>query len=163
MANVNLNFNAFLEKNNLKDYHSNYADSVCNLKLILEATKKAYVLDALLGDPPAPAAAQDILNVWQTPSGDYSLVRCGMLYSLEPGLQRRFEQHGAYEMFQELKLVFQAHARVERYEVSDKVFSCKMEENSSVSEHILKMSGLHNRLSQLDINLPDEAVIDRIL
>ena len=38
-----------------------------------------------------------------------------------------------------------------------------MEENSSVSEHILKMSGLHNRLSQLDINLPDKAVIDRIL
>ena len=25
------------------------------------------------------------------------------------------------------------------------------------------MSGLHNRLSQLDINLPYEAVIDRIL
>ena len=38
-----------------------------------------------------------------------------------------------------------------------------MEENSSVSEHILKMSGLHNRLSQLDINLPDGVVIDRIL
>ena len=38
-----------------------------------------------------------------------------------------------------------------------------MEESSSVSEHILKMFGLHNHLSQLDINLPDEAVIDRIL
>ena len=38
-----------------------------------------------------------------------------------------------------------------------------MEENSSVSEHILKMSRLHNRLSQLDINLPDKVVIDRIL
>ena len=34
-----------------------------------------------------------------------------MLYSLEPGLQKRFERHGAYEMFQELKLVFQTHAR----------------------------------------------------
>ena len=66
-------------------------------------------------------------------------------------------------MFEELKLVFQAHARVERYEVSDKFYSCKMEENSSVSEHILKMSGLHNRLSQLGVNLPDDAVIDRIL
>ena len=66
-------------------------------------------------------------------------------------------------MFEELKMVFQAHARVERYEVSDKFFSCKMEENSSISEHILKMFGLHNRLSQLDINLPDEVVIDRIL
>ena len=66
-------------------------------------------------------------------------------------------------MSEELKMVFQAHARVERYEVPDKFYSCKMEENSSVSEHILKMSGLHNRLSQLEINLPDEAVIDRIL
>ena len=66
-------------------------------------------------------------------------------------------------MFEELKMVFQAHARVERYEVSDKFFSCKMEENSSVSEHILTMSGLHNRLTQLGVNLPDDAVIDRIL
>ena len=42
-----------------------------------------------------------------------------MLYGLEPGLQKCFERHGAYEMFQELKLVFHAHARVERYETSD--------------------------------------------
>ena len=86
-----------------------------------------------------------------------------MLYGLESGLQERFEHHKAYEMFEELKLVFQAHARVERYEVSDKFFSCKMEENSSVSEHILRMSGLHNRLTQLGVNLPDDTVIDRIL
>ena len=66
-------------------------------------------------------------------------------------------------MFQELKMVFQAHAQVERYEVSDKFYSCKMEENSSVSEHILKLSGLHNRLTQLGGNLPDDAVIERIL
>ena len=46
-----------------------------------------------------------------------------MLYSLEPGLQKRFEQHRAYEMFQELKMVFQAHAWVDRYEVSDKFYS----------------------------------------
>jgi hypothetical protein len=86
-----------------------------------------------------------------------------MLYGLEPGLQRRFEHHGAYEMFQELKLVFQAHARVKRYDISDKFFSCKMEENSSVSEHILRMSGFHNRLTQLGVNLPDDTVIDRVL
>ena len=86
-----------------------------------------------------------------------------MLYSLEPGLQKHFEQHGAYEMFQELRMVFQSHARVKRYEVSDKVYSCKMEENGSVSEHILKMSGLHNCLSQLGVNLLDDLVTDRIL
>ena len=41
-----------------------------------------------------------------------------MLYGLEPGLQKRFERHEAYEMFLELKLVFQTHARVERCETS---------------------------------------------
>ena len=46
-------------------------------------------------------------------------------------------------MFQELKLIFQANARIERYEVSNKFYSCKMEENSSISEHILRMSGYH--------------------
>ena len=38
-----------------------------------------------------------------------------------------------------------------------------MEENSSFSEHILKMSGYHNHLSQLGIDLPVESVIDRVL
>ena len=86
-----------------------------------------------------------------------------MLNVLESGLQRRFERHGPYEMFQELKLIFQANTRVERYEVSNKFYSCKMEENSSVSEHILRMSGYHNHLTQLGVNLPDKIVIDRIL
>ena len=38
-----------------------------------------------------------------------------------------------------------------------------MEENSSVSEHILKMSRYHNHLTQLGVNLPDDSVIDRVL
>ena len=56
-----------------------------------------------------------------------------MLYGLEPGLQKCFVRHRAYEMFQELKLVFQTHAHVERYENFDKYFAYKMEENSSAS------------------------------
>ena len=66
-------------------------------------------------------------------------------------------------MFQELKLIFQANARVERYEVSNKFYSYKMEENSSVSKHILKMSGYHNHLTQLRVNPPDDSVIDGVL
>ena len=103
------------------------------------------------------------MNVWQARSDDYSIVQCAMLYGLEPGLQRRFERHGPYEMFQELKLIFQENTRVERFEVSNKFYSCKMEENSSVNEHILKMSGYHNHLTQLGVNLRDDSVIDRVL
>ena len=86
-----------------------------------------------------------------------------MLYGLEPGLQKHFERHEAYAMFQELKLVFQTHARVERYETSDKHFAYKMEENSSASEHVLRMSGYYNRLYQVGVNLLDKIVIDRVL
>ena len=164
-AHVNMNFNAFLEKTKLKDGGSNYTDWVRNLRIILIAAKKDYVLQAPLGDAPVlPAdATNDVKNVWQSKADDYSIVQCAMLYGLEPGLQQRFERHGAYEMFQELKLIFQANARIERYEVSNKFYSCKMEENSSVSEHILKMSGYNNHLIQLGVNLPDDCVIDRIL
>ena len=66
-------------------------------------------------------------------------------------------------MFEELKLVFQTHARVERYETSDKYFAYKMEENGSASEHVLRMSGHYNRLNQVQVNLLDKIVIDRVL
>ena len=49
MANVVLNFNTFLEKTKLKDDGSNYTDWVRNLRIILIAAKKDYVLDAPLG------------------------------------------------------------------------------------------------------------------
>ena len=103
------------------------------------------------------------MNAWQSRSDDYFLVQCGMLYSLESGLQKRFEEHGAYEMFQELKLVFQTHAHVERYETFDMHFAYKMEDNSSASEHVLRMFGYYNRLNQVGVNLPDKIVIHRVL
>ena len=99
-ANVALNFNAFLEKTKLKDDGSNYTNWVHNLRIILIAAKKAYVLETPLGDAHVFPSTQDVMNAWQSRSDDYSLVQCGMLYSLEPGLQKRFEQHGAYEMFE---------------------------------------------------------------
>ena len=86
-----------------------------------------------------------------------------MLYGLESRLQRRFECHRAYEMFQELKLVFQTHARVERYETFDKHFAYKMEENCSASEQVLRISEYYNHLNQVGVNLPDKIVIDIVL
>ena len=103
----------------LKDVSSNDANLVRDLRIILIAAQKNYVLDAPLGDRPIAGADADVMNVWQARYDDYLIVQCTMLYDLESGLQRRFERHGAYEMFQELKLVIHTHARVERYETSD--------------------------------------------
>ena len=101
----------FLEKTKLTDDSSNDADQVRDVRIILIAALKNYVLDAPLGDGPIAGAYGDVMNNWQARYDDYLIVQCTMLYGLEPGLQKCFERHKAYEMFQELKLVFQTHAR----------------------------------------------------
>ena len=60
---VPLNFNAFLEKAKLKDDTSNVADLFRDLRFILIAAQKNYVLDAPLGDRPIAGADADIMNV----------------------------------------------------------------------------------------------------
>ena len=48
-------------------------------------------------------------------------------------------------------------------ETSDKYFAYKIEENSSTSEHVLRMSEYYNHLNQVGVNLPDKILIDRVL
>ena len=64
----------FLEKNKLKDDSSNDADWVRNLRFILIAAQKNYVLDAPLGDKPATGATPDVMNTWQSKADDYLIV-----------------------------------------------------------------------------------------
>ena len=71
---VPLNFNTFLEKAKLKDDDSNYTDWVRNLRIILIAAQKNYVLDAPLGDRPITGADADVMNVWLAQYDDYLIV-----------------------------------------------------------------------------------------
>ena len=62
-------------------------------------------------------------------------------------------------MFQELKMIFQTHARVKRYETSDKYFAYKMEENKlnkwACAQNVWVLLLLESIL--------DKIVIDRVL
>ena len=80
---VPLNFNAFLEKAKLKDDGRNYTDWVRNLRIILIAAQKNYVLEAPLGAKPTAGATPDVMNTWQSKADDYLIVQCAMLYVLE--------------------------------------------------------------------------------
>ena len=108
------NFAAFLEKEKLKTSGSNFTDWHRNLRIILIGCRKAYVLDAPLGDAPGATTTQLEANAYETCSDDHTIVGCAILTSLEPGLQKRFENHGAYEMVEELKTMFQVQTCAER-------------------------------------------------
>ena len=56
-------FDMFLEKTKLKDDSSNDADLVRDLRIILIAAQKNYLLDAPLGDRPIAGADADVMNV----------------------------------------------------------------------------------------------------
>ena len=56
-------FDMFLVKTKLKDDSSNDADWVRDLRIILIAAQKNYVLDAPLGDRPVAGADADVMNV----------------------------------------------------------------------------------------------------
>ena len=64
----------FLEKTKLKDDSSNDADWVRDLRIILIAVRKNYVLDAPLGDTPIAGADADVMNVWLAQYDDYLIV-----------------------------------------------------------------------------------------
>ena len=53
----------FLEKTKLKDDGSNDAEWVCDMRIILIAAQKNYILDAPLGDRPIAGADTDVMNV----------------------------------------------------------------------------------------------------
>ena len=64
----------FLEKTKLKDVSSNDEDWIYDLRIILIAAQKNYVLDAPLGNRPIAGADAGIMNVWQARYDDYLIV-----------------------------------------------------------------------------------------
>src|SRR3954469_17906482 len=78
-------------------------------------------------------------------------------------MKKRLENQDPYDIVRELKIIFETHAAVESYEASEKFCNCKMEEDSSVSEHVLKMSGHANKLQSLGIVIPNALGIYRVL
>ena len=74
----------------LKVVSSRDADWIRDLRIILIAAKKNYVLDAPLGDRPIAGADADVMNIWLAQYDDYLIVLRTMFYGLEPGLQKRF-------------------------------------------------------------------------
>ena len=133
------------------------------MRIVLTARNLQYVLDAPLGTPPIDDATDAVKEVYQTRKHHYSQVQSAILCNLEAELQNRFETTDPCEIVTELKVMFETHMGVESYKASKQFFSCMMEEGSSVSEHVLKMSGYAKKLKDFGIVFPNQLGVHRIL
>src|SRR3954470_20044188 len=120
MAPPAFNFNVFMEKEKLAMNGSNFTEWAMNLRILLSATQKQYVLEALLGPTPFEDAPDEEKNVYQTRQVDHNLVHCGILYGIYPELRKRFENGNAFDTMGELKMIFNTHVVVEIYNASEK-------------------------------------------
>ena len=59
--------------------------------------------------------------------------------------------------------MFENQARVERYNISKSLFSCKLAEGSPVNPHVIKMIGYIETLDRLGSELHDDLAVDVIL
>ncbi|GKB32481.1 hypothetical protein Tco_0871882, partial [Tanacetum coccineum] len=80
--------------------------------------------------------------VWNAVYNAHNEVACLMLGSMTPELHGQLKNSSPYEMLQELKSMFDKQARVERFDLIQTFYACKLEEGKSVSSYFWSSHGL---------------------
>ena len=151
-----------LEKEKLNT--TNFLDWFRNLRIVLKQERKDYVLEnAIPEEEPAANAPRAQKDAYQKHLNDDLDVSCLMLASMNADLQKQFENVKAFDMIKEMKSLFQEQARVERFETTKSLFSCKLAEGGSVSPHVLKMIGYIDHLERMGTAISQELATDVIL
>lgn len=152
---------SILEKDKLNG--TNYSDWVRNLRIVLRADKKEYVLDTEVPEEPAENATAAARAAYKKASDDSLDVSCLMLACMEPELQKQMDGQEAYNMIVALKDMFQTQARTERFNVSKAFLECKLSEGAAVGPHVIKMVGYSQSLEKLGFPIGKELATDFIL
>ena len=124
--------------------------------------RKLYVLDEPIPEEPAansPRAQRDTYIKHQNGLVD---VKCLMLATMEPELQKQMVDMEAFTMIACLKEMFQEQARIERFATIKALLSCKMVTCNSISPHVLKMKGYLDHLENLGLPISQELATDII-
>jgi hypothetical protein len=155
------NLRSLLEKEKLNGV--NFMDWYHNLRTVLSQEKTKYVLlKPYPENLPASLSAVEC-RAHEKRCNDALNVRCLMLATMSPDLQKEYEHVDAYTMIQGLREMFENQARVERYNISKALFACKLAEGSPVSPHVIKMMGYIETLAKLGCKFKDHLANDVIL
>ena len=141
------NLRSVLEKEKLNG--TNFIDWYRNLRIVLRQEKKDYVLEQHYPDDLPNGASAAYCRAYEKHYNDSLDVSCLMLATMSPDLQKQYEHTDANSMIEGLRGMFENQARVERYNISKSLFSCKVAEGSPVSPHVIKMIGYIETLDRL--------------
>jgi gag-polypeptide of LTR copia-type/Zinc knuckle len=154
---------SLLDKEKLKSDGMNFMDWHRNLRIVLRYEKKEHILTQSVPKKPHDKASQADKHKYTKFVDDELDVSCLMVTTMSPELQKRFETHGAYEVMDTLKNIFQEKTQTEMYNVTKSLMRCTMRENESVSAHMLKMTSYIEQLEKLGCKWDEQLMRNIVL
>ncbi|GJS97467.1 hypothetical protein Tco_0804435 [Tanacetum coccineum] len=127
----------------------NFTNWYQNLRIVLRSEGKLVHLEQPLIPLPYPVASQAARDAYNALYDAQNEVACLMLGSMSPELQRALENYKAYDMIQELKIMFEEQTKQELFDTVKALYACKQEDGQSISAYILKMKGYLDTLERL--------------
>ncbi|KAI3780168.1 hypothetical protein L2E82_10129 [Cichorium intybus] len=86
-----------------------------------------------------------------------------MIATMNPELQRIYEDYWPFEMHKELAEKFRKQERIERCEVVKDLTNSKPKDGESICAHVKRMQGYVERLRKLAMPVPEELAVDIVL
>ena len=128
---------------------SNFGSWYQKLKIILEHEWILYVLTNPAPEEPAANACRIVRDTYHKWLSDRTIVSCIMLAVMSDEFSRKFEIAQPNEMLQVLENSFGTPDDIERHKTSCAIFNAKIQDGASITDHVLYMIELIERLSKL--------------
>ena len=157
----NLSLRSLLDNEKLKG--PNFDNWYRKLRIILEHEWIIYVITNPVPEIPSANARSSVRDTYQKWVSDRTTVRCIMLAAINDEFNRKFEEAQLEENLQKLKESFDTPDDVERYRVSCAIYNAKMPNGGSVTDHVLYMIEMFERLGKLGCPLYEQLGKDAIL
>ena len=129
----------FMEDERLRVDGSNLADWYSRLRTSLKRENILFSIEMHMEEhPDIDVGDQEILDHYARRQKS-SVVRNVIIFSMSEDLSIQFQETDSYDMMDTLKTMFIREFRVDRFELESKFLSTKMEERTSVIDHLDRM------------------------
>ncbi|KAI3711037.1 hypothetical protein L2E82_40840 [Cichorium intybus] len=118
---------------------TNYNDWIRNIKMALRFEHKEYVLETELVEVDPDTATPEEVAAYTKHSDDATKVACIMIATMNPELQRIYEDYWPYKMHKELTKKFRKQERIKRREVVKAFTNDKPKDGESICTHVQRM------------------------
>ncbi|KAJ9557107.1 LOW QUALITY PROTEIN: hypothetical protein OSB04_011721 [Centaurea solstitialis] len=133
----------------LQTQGSNYLDWLRTLRIVLRYEQKEYVIDTPIPAEPRAGAIQVVRDAYAKHKKESNEVACLMLAAMTPDLQNILDGHGAHDMANLLKEMFQQQAAQERFHTMRTLLTTRLKEGEDVSKHVLRLKMYVAQLEKL--------------